>query len=96
MIVMGKGIDDIVALDPAQAYEFTSIEVGVNVYRKLVSPGPQQPQQDRPRSRRKLGRFIGRQDVHLPSGQGRTFCIGQADDLGGRGILIASRHHDST
>ncbi|HEY6433454.1 MAG TPA: ABC transporter substrate-binding protein [Acetobacteraceae bacterium] len=38
MIVMGKGIDDIVALDPAQAYEFTSIEVGVNVYRKLVSP----------------------------------------------------------
>jgi peptide/nickel transport system substrate-binding protein len=37
-IVMGKGIDDVVALDPAQAYEFTSIEVGVNVYRKLVSP----------------------------------------------------------
>jgi peptide/nickel transport system substrate-binding protein len=37
-IVMGKGIDDIVALDPAQAYEFTSIEVGVNIYRKLVSP----------------------------------------------------------
>jgi peptide/nickel transport system substrate-binding protein len=38
MIVMGKGIDDIVALDPQQAYEFTSIEVGVNIYRKLVSP----------------------------------------------------------
>jgi peptide/nickel transport system substrate-binding protein len=37
-IVMGKGIDDVVALDPAQAYEFTSIEVGVNIYRKLVSP----------------------------------------------------------
>jgi len=38
MIVMGKGIDDIVALDPQQAYEFTSIEVGVNIYRKIVSP----------------------------------------------------------
>ncbi|MGH7155040.1 MAG: ABC transporter substrate-binding protein [Acetobacteraceae bacterium] len=38
VIVMGKGIDDIVALDPAQAYEFTSIEVGVNIYRKIVSP----------------------------------------------------------
>jgi peptide/nickel transport system substrate-binding protein len=38
IIVMGKGIDDIVALDPAQAYEFTSIEVGVNIYRKIVSP----------------------------------------------------------
>ncbi len=38
VIVMGKGIDDIVALDPQQAYEFTSIEVGVNIYRKIVSP----------------------------------------------------------
>ena len=38
MIVMGKEIDDIVALDPQQAYEFTSIEVGVNIYRKIVSP----------------------------------------------------------
>jgi peptide/nickel transport system substrate-binding protein len=37
-LVMGKAIDDIVAMDPQQAYEFTSIEVGVNVYRKLVSP----------------------------------------------------------
>ena len=37
-IVIGKGIDDIVALDPAQAYEATSIEVGVNIYRKIVSP----------------------------------------------------------
>ncbi len=38
MIVMGKSIDDIVALDPAQAYEFTSIEADVNIYRKIVSP----------------------------------------------------------
>jgi peptide/nickel transport system substrate-binding protein len=38
MIVMGKAIDDIVAMDPQQAYEFTSIEVGVNIYRKIVSP----------------------------------------------------------
>jgi len=37
-IVMGKGIDDVVALDPAQAYEATSIEADVNIYRKLVSP----------------------------------------------------------
>src|SRR5262245_13092878 len=37
-IVMGKQIDDIIALDPAQACEFTSIEVGVSIYRKLVSP----------------------------------------------------------
>jgi peptide/nickel transport system substrate-binding protein len=37
-IVMGKGIDDVVALDPAQAYEFTSVETGANIYRRLVSP----------------------------------------------------------
>jgi peptide/nickel transport system substrate-binding protein len=35
---MGKAIDDIVAMDPQQAYEFTSIEAGVNIYRKIVSP----------------------------------------------------------
>jgi peptide/nickel transport system substrate-binding protein len=37
-IVMAKRIDDVVALDPAQAYEFTGIEVAVNIYRKIVSP----------------------------------------------------------
>jgi peptide/nickel transport system substrate-binding protein len=47
-IVMGKEIDDIVALDPAQAYEFTSIEVGVNIYRKLISPDLDNLSQVRP------------------------------------------------
>src|SRR5579859_6041675 len=37
-LLRGKAIDDIVAIDPQQAYEFTSIEVGVNIYRKIVSP----------------------------------------------------------
>jgi peptide/nickel transport system substrate-binding protein len=38
MIVMAAEIDDIFSFDPAQAYEFTDIEIDANIYRKLVSP----------------------------------------------------------
>lgn len=36
--VMGKQIDDIIAFDPAQSYEFTDNEVDGNCYNKLVTP----------------------------------------------------------
>jgi peptide/nickel transport system substrate-binding protein len=36
--VMAKQIDDIVAFDPAEAYEFTNNEVDGNCYRRLVTP----------------------------------------------------------
>ena len=36
VLVVAKNIDDIVSLDPAQAYEFTSGEVVSNIYNKLV------------------------------------------------------------
>lgn len=35
-LVIAQNIDDIVALDPAQAYEFTSGEINTNVYDRLV------------------------------------------------------------
>ena len=31
-IVMAKQIDDIITLDPAEAFEFSGVEVGANVY----------------------------------------------------------------
>ncbi|HEX5326831.1 MAG TPA: ABC transporter substrate-binding protein, partial [Acetobacteraceae bacterium] len=40
IVVMGKQIDDMIALDPAQAYEFTDNELDGNIYRKLVMPDP--------------------------------------------------------
>src|SRR5580692_9462498 len=40
VVVMGKQIDDMIALDPAQAYEFTDNELDGNIYRKLVMPDP--------------------------------------------------------
>jgi peptide/nickel transport system substrate-binding protein len=40
VVVMGKQIDDMIALDPAQAYEFTDNELDGNIYRKLVTPDP--------------------------------------------------------
>jgi peptide/nickel transport system substrate-binding protein len=36
--VMAKQIDDIIAFDPAEAYEFTNNEVDGNCYRRLVTP----------------------------------------------------------
>ncbi|GGA43974.1 ABC transporter substrate-binding protein [Pelagibacterium lentulum] len=36
MLVVAQNIDDIVAIDPAQAYEFTSGELVTNVYDRLV------------------------------------------------------------
>ncbi|CAN0539951.1 unnamed protein product [Laminaria digitata] len=36
ILVVAQNIDDIVALDPAQAYEFTSSEYMANVYDRLV------------------------------------------------------------
>ncbi|WP_374632494.1 ABC transporter substrate-binding protein [Ferrovibrio sp.] len=40
VLVVAKNIDDIVSLDPAQAYEFTSGEVVSNIYNKLVEYNP--------------------------------------------------------
>lgn len=42
LLVVAKNIDDIVSLDPAQAYEFTSGEVVSNIYNKLVEYNPAQ------------------------------------------------------
>jgi peptide/nickel transport system substrate-binding protein len=40
VLVVAKNIDDIVSLDPGQAYEFTSGEVVVNLYDRLVQYNP--------------------------------------------------------
>jgi peptide/nickel transport system substrate-binding protein len=35
-VVMAKQIDDIISLDPGEAFEFSGVEVGANVYDKLI------------------------------------------------------------
>ena len=40
VLVVAKNIDDIVSLDPGQAYEFTSGEVVSNIYDRLVEYNP--------------------------------------------------------
>jgi peptide/nickel transport system substrate-binding protein len=37
-IVMANQIDDAVSFDPGHGYEFSTVEVGANCYRKLVAP----------------------------------------------------------
>lgn len=47
-VVMGKGIDDIVSLDPAEVYEFSGGEVIGNVYDRLVEGDPHDATKIRP------------------------------------------------
>ncbi len=48
VIIMAKQIDDIISLDPQEAFEFTSGEICGNVYENLVSPDPENPANIRP------------------------------------------------
>jgi len=43
VIVMAKQIDDIITLDPAEAFEYTAQEIGGNVYQKLVTTPNDEP-----------------------------------------------------
>jgi peptide/nickel transport system substrate-binding protein len=43
VIVVGMAIDDIVSLDPAEAFEFSGGEVNGNTYQRLVIPDPADP-----------------------------------------------------
>lgn len=44
-LVIGKAIDDIISLDPAEAFEFSGGEVCGNCYERLVVPNPANPSQ---------------------------------------------------
>ena len=43
VLVVAQNIDDIVAIDPAQAYEFTSGELVTNIYDRLVQYDAEDP-----------------------------------------------------
>jgi peptide/nickel transport system substrate-binding protein len=43
VIVLGMQIDDLISLDPGEAFEFTGGEINSNAYQKLVIPDPSNP-----------------------------------------------------
>ena len=47
-IVMAKRIDDIISLDPQEAFEYSGNEISGNVYEKLVTPDDENPTQITP------------------------------------------------
>ena len=47
-IVMAKRIDDIISLDPQEAFEYSGTEISGNVYEKLVTPDDENPTEIRP------------------------------------------------
>ncbi|MFZ9450295.1 MAG: ABC transporter substrate-binding protein, partial [Alphaproteobacteria bacterium] len=42
-VVMAKAIDDIISLDPAEAFEASGVEAVANVYDKLINVDPKDP-----------------------------------------------------
>jgi peptide/nickel transport system substrate-binding protein len=65
ILVVAQNIDDIVAIDPAQAYEFTSGELVTNIYDRLVQYDAEVPATLAPGPRHRMDRRRGRQDHHL-------------------------------
>src|SRR3954454_14509290 len=47
-IVMAKRIDDIISLDPQEAFEYSGNEISGNVHEKLVTPDDENPTEIRP------------------------------------------------
>ncbi len=43
ILVIGKSIDDLISLDPAEAFEFSGGEIDGNCYERLIIPNPQNP-----------------------------------------------------
>ena len=70
-VVMAKQIDDIITLDPAEAFEFSGVEVGANVYDQLIGVDRQGSQQARRRAGRELDGQRRRPDLHLQDPAGR-------------------------
>ena len=47
-IVMAKALDDLMTLDPAEAFEFSSTEILANVYDRLFVANPENPSEPNP------------------------------------------------
>lgn len=43
VLVMAKALDDLITLDPAEAFEFTGIEILANIYDRPFDPNPEMP-----------------------------------------------------
>lgn len=43
VLVMAKALDDLITLDPAEAFEFTGIEILANIYDRPFDPNPETP-----------------------------------------------------
>src|SRR5689334_17070490 len=77
---MGKAIDDIVSLDPAEVYEASGGEVVGNLYDRLIEIDPRSPGQLRPGialswevgADRRSYTFALRPDAHFADGTAAT------------------------
>ena len=90
-VVMAKQIDDIISLDPAEAFEFSGVEVGANVYDKLIGVDLDQGQRSGRRTRRELDGQPRQPDLHLQAAPRRQVPLRQRADRGRCGLLLPAR-----
>ena len=48
VVVMAKSLDDLITLDPAEAFEFSGTEIVANLYDRLFQANPQKPEEPIP------------------------------------------------
>ncbi len=102
-IVMAKHIDDIVSLDPAEAYEISDEEVIANLYDHLLDYDPAHPAEIRAALAQAWSvdadgmryRFTLRPDAHFASGRAVTaadaaFSLQRVVQLGPHAVLRAA------
>ena len=73
VLVMAKALDDLITLDPAEAFEFTGIEILANIYDRPFDPNPEMPAEPKGN----LVESWQRRVLEREHGEGRHEGVGQ-------------------
>ncbi len=90
-LVIAKQIDDIISLDPAEAYELSGIEILANTYDRIMRFEPTDVTKLVGGVAESVDRQRGRQDLHLQDPPEPEVRLRQSGDGGGRGLFAAAR-----
>ena len=90
-LVVVFAFDDIITMDPAEAFEISAGEIMGNTYDRLVRFDVERPVQALRRSGQVLDRLARRQDLQLRAEAGTEVRVGQRADRRGRRVFAAAR-----
>ena len=90
-LVIAKQIDDLISLDPAEAYELSGIEMLANSYDRIMRFEPTDVNEPRSRRRRKRRGQRRRPDLHLQDPRRPDLRLGQPGHRRRRSLVAAAR-----